>query len=414
MESAGAMTCISASCASVSASGARACATRIFAAARFFSCDFDALSARSASVGETTLRRSNSCWRCASLWRNCNCASCASASWIAVSICAAARSRRARSSDASSCTITCPPCKRSPSHAKIFSTRPPERGPTCASSTSIVPETAFFRVSQPPNKSSNARAPAGPSERAQCLTDNARMFSSFWCKRTLENNSQDPGETFLRHHPEFFHLRRIHDGLNNRQQNLDDKVRGNVFSHHSRPLPGEEKISEILLKQCSPAALDDLKHLRRFLAHITHERRLNLIQFVLRAGQQLAQSRRKIVRLCARHFFQHRLHTLEFIGQHRLEQIDLARKMSIKCLFADPQFLRQIVHGHVAESVTEKVRPRRIHYSLSNRRVLSAYRSRFVPALHLVWFGSRGSRYSTTPDRLFYARIGAQLRHRLS
>src|SRR5204862_1206 len=127
-------------------------------------------------------------------------------------------------------------------------------------------------------------------------------------------------------------------------------------------------------------------------------------------GQQLAQSRRKIVRLRARHFLQHRLHTLEFIGQHRLEQVDLARKMSIKCLFADPQFLRQIVHGHVAESVTEKVRPRRIHYSLSNRRVLSAYRSRFVPALHLVWFGSRGSRYSTTLDRLFYARIGAPLR----
>jgi hypothetical protein len=30
----------------------------------------------------------------------------------------------------------------SPSQAKIFSTRPPLRGPTCTSSTSIVPETA--------------------------------------------------------------------------------------------------------------------------------------------------------------------------------------------------------------------------------------------------------------------------------
>src|SRR5207248_11494401 len=201
---------------------------------------------------------------------------------------------------------------------------------------------------------------------------------------------------------------------NNRQSNLGDKSWLNGFSHHSSALTGEEKVSEILRKQRSPAALDALKYVRRFLAHITHERRLNLIQFALRAGQQLAQSRREIVRLCARHFFQHRLHTLQFIGQHRLEQVDLARKMSIKCLFADPQFLRQIVHGHAAESVTEKVRPRRIHYSLSNRRVLSASRSRFVPALHLVWFGSRGSSYSTTLDRLFYARIAAQLRHRLS
>ena len=158
MESAGAMTCISASCASMSASCARACATRIFAAARFFSCVFAELSARSASLGETTLRFSRSCWRRASSRKNCSCDSCASASWDAVSICAVARSRRARSSDASSCTIICPSCKRSPSHARIFSTRPPARGPTCASSTSIVPETAFFRVLHAQRKIDTASA----------------------------------------------------------------------------------------------------------------------------------------------------------------------------------------------------------------------------------------------------------------
>src|SRR6516225_4145599 len=295
MELAGAMTCNSASCASMSASCARACATRIFAAARFFSCVFAKLSARSASLGETTLRFSRSCWRRASSRKNCSCASCASASWDTVSICAAARSRRARSSDASSCTITCPSCKRSPSHARIFSTRPPARGPTCASSTSIVPETTFFRVPQPPNKSSKARAPARPSDCAKRLTNNARMFSSFWCKRTLENNFEDAGETLLGHHPEFFHFCWIHDRLNDCQENLDNEVRPNVFTHHSRPLPGEEKVSEILLKQCSPAALDNVKYLRRFLTHITHERRLYLIQFTLCPGQQLAQSRREIV-----------------------------------------------------------------------------------------------------------------------
>src|SRR4029453_5363710 len=43
---------------------------------------------------------------------------------MAVSICAAAKSRRARSSEASSSTIGWPARNLSPSHAKIFATRP--------------------------------------------------------------------------------------------------------------------------------------------------------------------------------------------------------------------------------------------------------------------------------------------------
>ena len=139
-------------------------------------------------------------------------------------------------------------------------------------------------------------------------------------------------------------------------------------------MPGEKKVSEIPLKQCSPAALDNLKHLRRFLAHITHERRLYLIQFALRPGQQLAQSRREIVRLCARHFFQHRFHTLEFIGQHSLEQIELPRKISVKRFLADPQLQRKIIHGHTAKAVAEEVPPGSIDNTLPVSIVLSALR----------------------------------------
>ena len=68
--------------------------------------------------------------------------------------------------------------------------------------------------------------------------------------------------------------------------------------------------------------------------------------------------------VCARHFFQFCFDVSEFIGQHRLEQFDLPRKMGVKRLLADAQFLCQVVHGHTAESVTEKMRPRRIDNSL--------------------------------------------------
>ena len=117
-----------------------------------------------------------------------------------------------------------------------------------------------------------------------------------------------------------------------------------------------------------------LKHVRRFLAHITHERRLDLIQFALRAGQQLAQSRREIVRVCARHFLQRRFDAFEFIGQHSLEQIELPRKISVKRFLADPQLLRQIIHGHTAEAVAEKVPPGSIDNTLPVSIVLSALR----------------------------------------
>src|SRR5262249_34083207 len=108
-----------------------------------------------------------------------------------------------------------------------------------------------------------------------------------------------------------------------------------------------------------------------------------------RSGQQCLQRRREIMRLRARYLFEHPFDTLKFIGQHSLEQIDLARKMGIKRLLADTQFLRQIVHGHTAESVTEKMRTRRSDYSLSNRRVLAGSRSRFVCDVHE--FGSAAS-----------------------
>ena len=130
------------------------------------------------------------------------------------------------------------------------------------------------------------------------------------------------------------------------------------------PLPGDEKVSEITLKQCSPPALDNFKQLRCFLAHITHERRLDLIQFAVRASQQLAQGRREIVRVRAGHFLQRRFDTGQFIGQHGLQKIELPGEMSVKRFLDDPQFLCQIVHGRTAEAVTEEVSPGSIDNTL--------------------------------------------------
>src|SRR5882724_8099039 len=102
----------------------------------------------------------------------------------------------------------------------------------------------------------------------------------------LENNLENSGETLLRHHPELFHLRRIHDRLNDGQQNLDDELGRNIFPHHSGSLTLDEKLSEETLDQSGPTTLDNLEHLRRFPPHIANKWRLDLIQFALRVGQE--------------------------------------------------------------------------------------------------------------------------------
>ena len=186
---------------------------------------------------------------------------------------------------------------------------------------------------------------------------NRSRFPSFWRKRAFENNPDDPAETFLGQHPEFLHFRRVHDGLNERKQDLDNEFGRNIFAYHPCMLPLNEKFSKVALNQCGPATLDNFEHLGRFLPHIANERWLDLVQFALQPGQQLVQGRRKIVRLRACRFLQFRLDTREFIGQDGLEQIELARKISVKRFFADPQLKRKIIHGHTAEAVTEEVPP---------------------------------------------------------
>jgi hypothetical protein len=119
------------------------------------------------------------------------------------------------------------------------------------------------------------------------------------------------------------------------------------------------------------------------LAHITYERRLNFIQFAVRTSQQLAQSRREIVRVRARNFLQLRFDACELIGQHSLQQVELAREMRVERFLANAQLLRQIVHGHTAKSVTEKVDARSIDNSLPVRIALSTSRRGFVCLFHI-------------------------------
>jgi hypothetical protein len=103
----------------------------------------------------------------------------------------------------------------------------------------------------------------------------------------------------------------------------------------------------------------------------------------VRTGQQVLQSRWEIVRVRARDFLQRRFDACEFIGQHSLEQIDLARKMGVERFLANAQLLGQIIHGHAAESVAEKVDPRSIDNSLPVRIALSTLRPPFVCRFHI-------------------------------
>src|SRR5262249_13652331 len=190
-------------------------------------------------------------------------------------------------------------------------------------------------------------------------------------------------ETFPRQHPEFLDFWRIHDRLNQRKQDLDDEFGRNILAYHPRMLPLNEQFSEVALNQCRPSTLDNFEHLGRLLSHVANERRLDLVQFALQSGQQLVQSRGKIVRLRPCRFFQFRLDAHELIGKHRLEQIELPRKISIKCFLADPQRLRQVIHSHTAESMTEEVLPGSIDNSLPVRIALSAVRPRLVCPSHI-------------------------------
>src|SRR5437762_10460427 len=83
----------------------------------------------------------------------------------------------------------CPARRVSPSQAKIFSTRPPLRGPTCTSSTSIVPETELLRCPQAEAKSDNADNAAPQTQLLIFLRTNVATKPDF----TLLRKQLNPG-----------------------------------------------------------------------------------------------------------------------------------------------------------------------------------------------------------------------------
>ena len=95
-------------------------------------------------------------------------------------------------------------------------------------------------------------------------------------------------------------------------------------------LPVDEKFAEVALDQRGPATFDNFEHVRCFLSHIAHERRVDFVQFALRASQQFVECRREIVGVCARHFLQCRFDAGQIVGQHCLEHSDLPREISVE------------------------------------------------------------------------------------
>src|SRR5438094_9342528 len=95
---------------------------------------------------------------------------------------------------------------------------------------------------------------------------------------------------------------------------------------------------------------------------------------------------REIVRICTLDFFQLRFDAGELIGQHSLEQRDLAREMRVERFLADRELLRQVVHGHAAESVAKEVCPCRLHDPLPTGIGCSVPPQELVPVFH-IWNG---------------------------
>src|SRR5213083_3771664 len=98
------------------------------------------------------------------------------------------------------------------------------------------------------------------------------------------------------------------------------------------------------------------------------------------------QCRWEIVRICTRDFLQLRFDAGELIGQHSLEQRNLAREMGVERFFADRELLRQVVHGHAAEAVAEEVCPRRFHDTLPTGIGRPVPPQELVPVFH-IWNG---------------------------
>jgi hypothetical protein len=65
--------------------------------------------------------------------------------------------------------------------------------------------------------------------------------------------------------------------------------------------------------------------------------------------------------------------------------------MSVKRLLADAQFSGQIVHGHTTESVTEKMRPRRLDNSLPVEIRPAISCARFGRSVHNKILSQRGN-----------------------
>src|SRR5436190_2694391 len=92
----------------------------------------------------------------------------------------------------------------------------------------------------------------------------------------------------------------------------------------------------------------------------------------------------EIVWICTLDFFQLRLDAGELIGQHSLEQRDLAREMRVERFLADRELLCQVVHSHAAESVVKEVCSRCLHDPLPTGIECSVPPQELAPVFH-IW-----------------------------
>src|SRR5262249_24240467 len=134
--------------------------------------------------------------------------------------------------------------------------------------------------------------------------------------------------------------------------------------NHARGTAFGKQLAEITLNESGAPALYEFEQLRCLAAYIAEKRRLNFSGLPLQASQQLLQCSWKIGRTIRCDPLELGFHVTHRLEQDGLYKRCLARKMCVQRLFAHTQLFCQVIHGHGAEAVSEKMAAGRSDNSL--------------------------------------------------
>src|SRR5208283_2154565 len=134
--------------------------------------------------------------------------------------------------------------------------------------------------------------------------------------------------------------------------------------------PFVNELAEIALDQFPAPVLDVVEDFR-LPSEVPQKRRLNFSCLSLYVRKQPMKRTGKIGRTLGCNAFQFRIDASELIEYSCFNKRGLAWEMLVERLFANPEFLGQIVHGHPAKPVGKK-NPARSGHNLPRYRMPGA------------------------------------------